>query len=194
MKHLITSLGQELIEDNEEKIMAIRESTDKPWLRATEIGKKSQQISPMIVSTNGLPTITLISEEVVSGLQDGSSVGEYSSAPNLENLNVSIIESKEFGFPKKTIETALHGNLLLTKNIGNAMKIISDHGIGDVVDSITPGEVALIINHLRKEKKKNLAEDAYNHFEKFVYGSYAFTDTPKQYMERFDNLIEENTL
>ena len=198
MQYLKTREGCELIVDDEEKVMALKFSPEKPWIRSTQLGKKYREFHPLMIAVNDKTMVlTHVLEEKITGLVDGSFVGEYSSAPSLSSLTLDIVESKQFG-PRnqinRTIKNELNGNLLLTENVDGAMKAIDKYGIESVVDSITPGEVALLINHLKKIGQESRAEEAYSHFEKFVYGSHAFTDMPTQYMKRFVGMINENHL
>lgn len=191
MKYCKTSENYELIVDDSNKLMALRLSDHQPWVRTTSLGKQSMRFYPLLVSLDDKIVLTLISKIKTTGLVEESSFGEYSSAPDLSSLTLDILESREFKLKNENVKKELNGDLLLTGDIENAMRVVDKYGIQDVVDSISPGEIALLISHFKKIGREETAQEAYFHFEKFVYGSHVFTDMPREYMEDFNKLIEE---
>ncbi|MDD5132838.1 MAG: hypothetical protein PHD81_04140 [Candidatus Nanoarchaeia archaeon] len=190
MLYLKTTGGQEIIVDDEKKVIAIKGSPNDPWIRTTKIIKKHQEVLPLMILEQNKQTTLLICKEKVEGLVKGSNVGEYSSAPDLSDLTVDIAESEQFR--TKKVDYGGMGKIIMEKDFSGVTNAINMYGIELVVDSMFPLEVAILIHHLRKSGQSDLGNKAYERFQRYIYGSHAFTDQPNEYMQDFNAMIERN--
>lgn len=195
MNYVRTNFGREVLADRDDTIIAIK-YPKIGWQRVYSLDEtlRLSGLTPLgqITTTVGVAIQVRDGKRNVAAFQKTELADNFprGNPYKLTSIDDTIIFSEEIGMPYQNVFDMMGGHLDCTKNYEALEKSIATYGIKKVIDTLSEPSTLLAIAYLQFKGKKDLANEALEHYERIVF-SQRFISNPKEHLKEFRTKLSD---